>query len=253
MTRQDAIENLTLALMYLTRFEDGRAMPFDEIAWKHYDSEAMDALDEKGMIVDPHVRRGPSKYAYLTEKGRDRACALLSRMGIEEGGIRQRFELRTIRPEEAETAAEIERICFPPNEACSREHMLERVAVAPETFLVAIDRSAGRMAGFVNGIATDETVFRDEFFTDALLHKPDGRVVMIFGVDVLPEYRMQGLAREMIHSFCRRERERGRRMLVLTCLEDKVKMYAGMGFRDRGESGSSWGGERWHEMDILLN
>ena len=167
--------------------------------------------------------------------------------------IRARFDFRDIRPGEAETAAEIERICFPPNEACSREHMLSRIAAAPEMFLVAIDRATGRLAGFINGIATDESSFRDAFFTDASLHRPDGRAVMICGVDVLPEYRRQGLAREMMRCFSRREQARGRQRLVLTCLEDKVGMYAGMGFADLGESASAWGGERWHEMDIRLN
>ena len=41
--------------------------------------------------------------------------------------------------------------------------MKERIAVAADTFLVAIDRDTGRMAGFINGIATNEMSFRDEF------------------------------------------------------------------------------------------
>ena len=61
------------------------------------------------------------------------------------GELYERFEFRNIRPEEGGQAAEIERICFPPNEACSREMMLERVDKAPELFLVAIDRSTGRI------------------------------------------------------------------------------------------------------------
>lgn len=28
---------------------------------------------------------------------------------------------------------------------------------------------------------------------------------------------------------------------------------SGMGFRDQGQSGSTWGGGKWHEMDIFLN
>ena len=32
-----------------------------------------------------------------------------------------RFTFREILPEEAEEAADIEEICFPPNEACSRQ------------------------------------------------------------------------------------------------------------------------------------
>jgi len=167
--------------------------------------------------------------------------------------LAERFDFRSIAPGEAEEAARVEAVCFPPNEACSRERMLARTATAPETFLVAIERATGRMAGFVDGIATDETVLRDEFFTDASLHRPDGRAVMILGVDVLPEFRRQGLAREMLRRYSLREAQRGRRMLVLTCLDDKVGMYERMGFRDRGESASAWGGERWHEMDMPLN
>ena len=166
--------------------------------------------------------------------------------------MRERFEFRDIRPEEAEEAAEIERICFPPNEACSREMMLERAALAPELFLVAVDRESGRLAGFLNGLATTETTFRDEFFTDAGLHDPEGRTVMLCGLDVLPEYRGQGLAGELVSLYRRRERERGRKRLLLTCHDSKVGMYQRMGFRDLGESASVWGGERWHDMECLL-
>lgn len=166
--------------------------------------------------------------------------------------IHERFAFREIERNEAEEAAEIEKICFPPNEACLREHMIERVCMAPELFLVAIDKKSGRMAGFLNGIAVSEYEFRDEFFTDASLHDPKGKNIMLLGLDVLPEYRKQGLARELVWSYCRREQERGRRMLVLTCLENKVKMYNKLGFRDLGLSKSNWGGERWHEMDITL-
>ena len=76
---------------------------------------------------------------------------------------------------------------------------------------------------------------------------------MLCGLDMLPAYRKQGLARELIYNYCRREQERDRQRLILTCLASKVKMYEKMGFRDRGEANSSWGGEKWHEMDCLLN
>ena len=73
-----------------------------------------------------------------------------------ESRLTQKYEFRDIRPEEAEEAIEIEQICFPPNEACSPKSMRERVEKAPELFLVAIDRADGKIAGFLNGIATDE-------------------------------------------------------------------------------------------------
>ena len=159
---------------------------------------------------------------------------------------------RTVKPEDTEETIEIEQICFPPNEACSREHMIDRVLAAPDLFLVAIEKESGKMAGFVNGIATDEEKLRDDFFRDALLHNPAGANIMILGVDVLPEYRLQGLARKMVALYAEAERVKGRQRLVLTCLEEKVPMYAKFGFRDLGMSQSTWGGEAWHEMDLAL-
>jgi ribosomal protein S18 acetylase RimI-like enzyme len=164
----------------------------------------------------------------------------------------EKYEFRSIRPEEADQAAAIEQICFPPNEACSQQHMKERIAKAPELFLVAVDRSTGRLAGFLNGLATDESVFRDEFFTDANLYNPAGKNIMLLGLDVLPEYRRQGIAKELVYSYARRERENGRQMLILTCLKSKVKMYEKMGFVDRGMANSTWGGEEWHEMSYRI-
>ncbi len=167
--------------------------------------------------------------------------------------IADRFEFRSVKQEEAEEAARIESICFPPNEACSREHMIERITAAPDLFLLAIDKASGKIAGFLNGIATDEDAFRDEFFTDARTHKSSGRNVMLLGLDVLPQYRRQGLARELVYCYARREAGNGRKRLVLTCLDSKVDMYIRFGFHDLGQSASSWGGEKWHEMDFLID
>ena len=40
--------------------------------------------------------------------------------------------------------------------------------------------------------------------------------------------------------------------MILTCLEEKVKMYEKMGFHNDGISQSTWGGEEWYEMSCLL-
>ena len=179
-TQEEAIEELSMMLMYLTRFQDNNEFcRYMELAWKGYDFGALNQLEEQELIIQP--RR--SKYAYLTEKGKDYARELLRRYQLPDRELYEKYEFREIRPEEAEQAAEIERICFPPNEACSREMMLERVERAPEQFLVAVDKQTGKIAGLLNGICTDEYSFRDEFFTDATLHNPNGRNVMLLGLD----------------------------------------------------------------------
>lgn len=160
----------------------------------------------------------------------------------------EKFEFRDVRPDEAEQTIVIEQICFPPNEACLAKSMRERVTNAAETFLVAVDKETGKLAGFLNGVATNEEVFRDEFFTDITLHNPEGKNIMLLGLDVLPEYRHQGLAREIMNRYVSREQAKGRKCLYLTCLDGKVEMYKKMGYTDDGISGSVWGGEEWHDM-----
>lgn len=166
--------------------------------------------------------------------------------------IIERFEIREIKPEETEQAIEIEQICFPPHEACSPKAMTVRIAAAPELFLVAINKESGKIAGFLNGVATDEDSFRDEFFTDISLHEPAGKNIMLLGLDVLPEYRGQGLAREIVSQYIKKEQAKGRKGLYLTCLDAKVEMYQKMGFSDLGIANSIWGGEQWHEMYYVL-
>ena len=164
--------------------------------------------------------------------------------------LKEKYEFRDIVPEEIAQTAEIERICFPPNEACSKKHMKDRVAGIADLFLVAIDKENGKMAGFLNGLATDDEILKDEFFTDASLHNPEGKNVMLLGLDVLPEYRSQGLARELVRRYLERECGRGRKEIILTCLESKVAMYEKFGFKDKGIAQSTWGGEEWHEMGV---
>ena len=88
--------------------------------------------------------------------------------------IHEKYEFRNIHKDEIEQAAEIESICFPPNEACTYEHMESRIKKASDLFLVVVDRETGKIAGFLNGLATDREHLTDDFFTDANLHDPEG-------------------------------------------------------------------------------
>ena len=171
--------------------------------------------------------------------------------------LNERFEFKTIDPNDRETAeyaVYMESVCLPPTDACTREEILDRIAAAPELFITAVDRRTGKLAGILNGIATNEDTFRDEFFSEAsTLHDPDGSTVMLCGMDVMPEYRLQGLAREMIRRCCEKEKAKGRKRLLLTCVEDKIGMYEKFGFHYVGVSASVYGGTVWYDMDMILN
>ena len=133
------------------------------------------------------------------------------------------------------------------------KNMIERIKNAPELFLVAVDKETGKIAGSLNGLATDEEVFRDEFFKDAYLNNSEGKNIMILGLSILPEYRRQGLARELVRQYALKEKKNNREKLILTCLDAKVPMYLDFGFTDHGISDSVWGGEVWHEMSLDIH
>lgn len=166
--------------------------------------------------------------------------------------IEKRFCFRNIQQNETDESIQIEQICFPPHEACSPQSMRERVHVAAPFFLIAMDKENHKIAGFLNGIATNEKKFRDEFFTDASLHDTKGKNIMLLGLDVLPPYRRKGLATEIVFQYKNRARQDNREALILTCLDQKVSMYQKMGFMDCGIANSTWGNEQWHEMKCML-
>lgn len=164
----------------------------------------------------------------------------------------EKFEFQNIAQEDIKEAALLEQICFPPNEACTEERMAQRIQKAPELFLTAAHKGTGKIAGFINGISTEECSLRDEFFTDIRLHNPEGRNVMILGVAVHPEHQGQGLAGELMRRYLSRMGEMGKSRIFLTCVSSKVKMYQKMGFYDQGRADSLWGGHFWHEMSCEI-
>ena len=111
---------------------------------------------------------------------------------------------------------------------------------------------AEKIAGYITALATDEETFRDAFFESPSLHDPDGSNVMLLGLEVLPEYRHQGLAGELLNRSIRKAKEEGRKKLVLTCEKDKIAMYQKFGFQLCGISRSRLGGVTWYEMDYRL-
>ena len=82
---------------------------------------------------------------------------------------------------------------------------------------------------------------------------PAAQTDFLMGLDVLPEYRGKGLARELMRLYGIQAQVKGRLRMVLTAHEEKVGMYEKMGFTDLGISGSVWGGNPWHEMEIRLD
>ena len=154
--------------------------------------------------------------------------------------------IRKVEPGDLDAVARIEAACFPAAEAAPGKVLAQRIATFPDSFFVAV--KDGKAAGFINGCATDERVICDPMFEDLTYHKPEGRYQSIFGLDVLPEYRHQGIARRLMEHMIQDARERGRRGLILTCKEHLMGFYGSFGYRSLCISESVHGGAVWYDM-----
>lgn len=77
-TAKEAMKELTLALMYLSRFSDRFST---DKAWKGYDWNVLDDLDEADFIGKGSPK---SKSVYLTEAGLNYAKQILAKYDIED-------------------------------------------------------------------------------------------------------------------------------------------------------------------------
>ncbi|MBR4471725.1 MAG: hypothetical protein IKS54_10495 [Erysipelotrichaceae bacterium] len=86
VSSKDAMKELTLLLMYLSRFTDGEnfSEAKDFYAWKGYDFGVINKLDEEELI---HQGRYRSKSVYITEKGKEEAKKLLEKYNISDWKI----------------------------------------------------------------------------------------------------------------------------------------------------------------------
>ncbi len=158
------------------------------------------------------------------------------------------MEIRTAVWSDLDALAAVERECFPPEEAATREEMEKRLIAYPDHFWLLLDRD--RLVSFVDGMVTDEADLRDEMYENAGLHREKGCWQMIFGVNTIPAYRRQGCAARLIRRVIGDAAAQGRQGLVLACKEEKIHYYARFGFVNEGVSQSIHGGAVWYQMRL---
>ncbi len=164
---------------------------------------------------------------------------------------KEHIVIRKAAASDLDAVAALEKICFPPAEAASRESFRARLAVYPDYFLLLFLN--GELVSFVDGFVTDEQDLTDEMYADASMHDPDGAWQMIFGVNTHPAYRRHGYAAKLIGEMIRNAESEKRKGVVLTCKSNLVSYYARFGFLDEGISEESvHGGAVWHQMRLTF-
>ena len=159
-------------------------------------------------------------------------------------------EIRQATIEDLNEIINIEKECFPPAEAAQAEDFYERYNAFKENFFVAVRE--GKVVGFINGCTTSSPELPDELYHEATLHNPDGDYQTVFGLDVLPEYRKNGIASKLLNHLIKISEVRGKKGVVLTCKDYLVHYYKKFGFDHRGVSESSHGGAKWNDMVLIF-
>lgn len=159
------------------------------------------------------------------------------------------MRIRTAQMDDVDAVAAVEKECFPPAEAATREEFAERILHYGNHLWLMFD--GDKLAAFVDGFVTDAPDLTDEMYERADMHNEAGAWQMIFGVNTMPEYRRRGLAGELIRCAIDNALEAGRKGLVLTCKDELVHYYAGFGFKDEGITDkSTHGNVAWHQMRL---
>jgi ribosomal protein S18 acetylase RimI-like enzyme len=156
------------------------------------------------------------------------------------------IKIRKVSIEDLNLVTEVESKCFPEAEAATKASLEQRIKTFPESFFVA--EMDSKIIGFINGCISNERTIYDELFTDASLHILDGDYQTIFGLDVLPEYRNQGIAAQLMNHLIEVSRLTGRKGVILTCKEELIRYYSKFGFENMGVSNSKHGGSKWYDM-----
>ncbi len=161
----------------------------------------------------------------------------------------------------------------------SKEKIEFRARVCPEHFLVV--ELDGEVIGFVNGTrvlrahaspsiirfgdgeahasgdhgsahtnAPERAAEHEDMFERAMAsHDPQGDVLAIHSVSVLPEHRRKGFATAALTEYERRARDaKQAREIALLCKERLLELYKGAGYEYVGFSDCVHGKDRWIEM-----
>lgn len=161
------------------------------------------------------------------------------------------IEIRMAAQKDGLRLAEIEQICFPPEEAASTEMVLERLKTFPENFVVA--ELDGKVVGFINGANTNEAYLPDSMYHDIQQHISGGDYLALFGLNVHPDYQRQGIAAKLVERFIEVAKAHGCKGVILTCKDHMIHYYEKFGFINYGIADSTHGGKRWNDMRLLFS
>lgn len=152
--------------------------------------------------------------------------------------------------EDLDEISELELLCFPKEEAATKEIFYSRLKNYPECFWLLI--ADDKLISMVNGMTSNSTILSDEMYNDSSMYDSMGEWQMIFGVETRPEYQGRGYADLLLRMVISDVKNQNRKGIILTCKSELIPYYEKFGFLCEGMSVSKHGGASWYQMKIIF-
>lgn len=160
------------------------------------------------------------------------------------------LKIRQVEEKDLDDCYRVESACYT-SDGATREKIQKRTSLFPEGFLVAEYKE--QIIGLINSASTDKEDITDEEFKDMIGHVNDGRNIVIFSLAVLPEFRGNGVSKQLMSGFIEASKDLKKEKILLICKFDLIPYYENYGFVYGEKSRSKHGGFEWHEMYLVLN
>jgi len=158
--------------------------------------------------------------------------------------------IRQVTSNDIDRCFEIESAAYPMDEAATREKIKIRAEQYPEGFIVL--ELNQKVIGFINSGCADNVVMSDENFKELIGHSSNAPNVVIMSVVLDPEFQGLGYSVQLMNAFIKTVKELNKQTIHLMCKDQYLKLYEKFGFTYSKVSESSHGGEKWHEMLLVL-
>lgn len=159
--------------------------------------------------------------------------------------------IRNVKMEDLSEIAIIEGLCFPKEEAATKETFEKRIRFIPDSFFVA--EMKGGIVGFVNGPVIETPFITDDLFREIKANPLTGGHQSILGIAVTPHFQTRGVASALLAHIEEAARENKRETITLTCKEDLIGFYDKYGYVNKGVSKSEHGGITWYNMVKMVS
>lgn len=156
------------------------------------------------------------------------------------------YSFRNVQLDDLDEILKIENKGFTPEEAATKNALIDRIDNIPDTFIIAEHNN--EIAGYINGPVINNMYITDDLFDKNQSNPTSGGYVAILGLVVSENYRNQGLAGKLLNQLEQTAQSHNHKGITLTCKESLISFYEHYGYTNHGLSDSEHGGLEWFNL-----